>query len=75
MITDRYTLYSFWANIILTGVIFILAFSVIQRQDKGLTKLEIMYTEYNNKAKRHISCSEFKTYMEELDVEVGCGEY
>lgn len=75
MITDRYTLYSFWANIVLTGIIFILAFSVIKRQDEGLTKLNTMYAEYNNKDKRHISCSEFKTYMEELDVEVNCGEH
>ena len=75
MITDRYTLYSFWANIILTGIIFILAFNVIKRQDEGLRKLNIMYSEYNDRTRRHISCSEFKSYMDELDVEVDCGQH
>ena len=74
MITDRYTLYSFWANIVLTGIIFILAFSVIQRQDEGLRKLNVMYSEYSDISKRHISCSELQTYMDELGVEVNCGE-
>ena len=59
----------------MTLVILVISVSVIQRQDKGLNKLDIMYRAYNDRSKRHISCSEFKTYMEELDVEVQCNEH
>jgi len=72
MITDRYTLYSFYANLLLTLVIVVLAVSVISKQDAGLKKLNELYVEYGNSNKRHISCTEFKTYMDELGVEVVC---
>ena len=72
MIKSRITVYSFYANILLTIVILIFATIVLDRQDKGLTRLDYLYNAYNDRTKRHLTCIEFKMYMEELDVEVTC---
>ena len=75
MIDNRTIIYSFYANILLTIIVLLFATTVLNRQDKGLTRLNYLYNAYNDRSKRHISCSEFKTYMEELDVEVYCNEH